>query len=686
MLRKLIVLTLIFVSFTSAYSQSSIDSSTVIYGWKLDDNYVMPIKTDIDTNLVNFQLHNVPFRKYHSLTTLGSNGSPYLQNSFFQRHDKEDLLFLSSYKDYLHTYENTTYINTRKPFTHLQWSQSWPKSNREETLKVTHSQNVNNRLNLGFDLDFISDKAQYKYLNVSQKAFKLFGSYNGRVYSMHTSLNMNRYYSGENGGLVDSTYIAEEPFTKDYDTYFTGGGNTGSQPYQPHVTNKIRYIDGMLSQNVKLLGNRPYDSTRSSIAQPIISHVLKVRRASKIYENTNKANNSYYQNNFTNSSETYDSVAEYRVSNTIQLDFKTKINNKILAGVYANINYDYIKNSYYSLLDSNLIDSSLVGIIEVPTIDQGDYYANKVIYGKRGIKNYDTVYDINNQTKYSNLYISGGIYGKFWTHFESRFNGLIYLAGYRAGQTRLDGVINTNVKILKKPYQFYLKGAFENVKPAYQYNNYYSNHYIWENEYGYINNLLLSSKLAAPSNGFELAWDYNLISNYIYMTDSMPVVNSNPISISALTVQKEFILWKFHSFNKLTYQVSEDRSVVEIPTVLFFNSTYIDHTWLFKLTDGRLRTMLGVDIYYSTEFNGYDYIPALSQFYQPNSVEGQSSFKVGNYPYIDVWVNIRLKRTRFFFKYEHVNRSTDNIDHFYAINYPSKVSTLKFGLSWTFYD
>lgn len=677
------ILTAAFIS-TVALSQSSTDSTAVLYGWKLGENYIVPELVDVDTSLENFQLHNVVFSKYKSVSTLGSYGSPYLANSFFQREVDDDLLFLNSYKDYFCTYENNLYINTRKPFTHLQYSQDWPKRNREEVLNAFHSQNVNEKLNIGFELNFLSDKAYYKYLNTSQKGFRLFSSYTGKSYVMHTSLNLNRFYAGENGGLVDTAYIPGAAFTHDYPTYFTGGGNTGSQPYKPYVTNKIRYMDAMVSQSFRLFSGRTMDSLKSSVSQPMVSHVFKIRRASKIYENTAAENNSYYDNIFTNEGETYDSVGEYKLSNTIQLDFKTKLNKKILAGVYANINHEYVKNSFYSLLDTSLVDSSYAEITEVPTMDQGNYYARKSRFNTRGIANYDGIYDINNTNTHSNIFVSGGIYGKFWTHFESRFNGLLYISGYKAGETKLDGIVKTNVVILKRPYQLYVEGALENIKPAYQHNNYYSNHYIMENEYGFINKVFLSSKLAAPSNRFELEANYALLNNYIYLNDSNFVAHKAPISVSSLSIDKEFVVWKLHSYNKLTYQVSENRSVIEIPAIIFFNSTYIDNTWLFKLTGGQLRTMLGVDIYYNSAFSGYAYNPALASFYQ-SGLESKSE-TIGNYPYIDVWANVRLKRARFFIKYEHINRTTDNIDHYYAVNYPSKISRLKFGLSWTFYN
>jgi dolichol kinase len=668
MFRTILTLIVFTGVLNSGLSQSVSDSNSVLFGWSLDDNFIVPVKVDVDTGLINFQLHNTVFRKYTSLTTIGSNGSPYLANGFFQRQNDDDLLFLNSYNDYFNTYSNTVYINSKKPFTNLQYMQSWPESDREEFFKAFHSQNVNERFNFGFDVSIVSDKSQFKYQNTNTKAFKIFSSYIGKRYSIHSSFNLNRYKSGESGGIVDTSYFSDWQFSKNIDTYFTGIDGSGTNRYTPNVTNRIRYVDAMVSQSYKLftIGNKQ-DSliANKSMAQPMLSYVFKVRRASKIYTSTDTLNNQYYKNNYSNFSETYDSIAEFKLTNTIQLDFKTKLRNKVNAGIYANINHDYLKYTYYSLLDSTLYDDS------TPATP----------INAHGITKYDTVYDINSNESLSNIYVTGGIYGQFWTHFESEFNASLYIAGYKAGQTKLDGLVNTNIEILQHPYQLMLMGSIENIIPSYQLSNYYSNNYAWNTSFNSINRVHLSSKLAAPSNKFELEGHYSLLSNLIYLTDSMPEAHTGAISVSALTLQKEFVVWKFHSFSKLTYQVSENKSVIEIPSLILFNSTYVDQTWIFKSTGGKLRTMIGVDVYYNTKFNGYDYIPALSMFYQESN-----SYKVGGYPYIDAWINIRLKRARFFFKYEHINSSRDNLNNFYAVNYPSKLKAFKFGLSWTFYN
>lgn len=161
-------------------------------------------------------------------------------------------MFLNSYSDYFSSYSTTVYFNTRKPFTQLDYMLSWPKTDREEYFKIFHTQNINDRLNFGLSAGVTTDKGQYRYINANSKSFSVFSSYTGRNYTIHLSLDLNRYYAGENGGVVDSSYNGDWQFTKEIETYFTGGSTSSSVP-DVDVRNKVRYIDGMLSQNIKLL-------------------------------------------------------------------------------------------------------------------------------------------------------------------------------------------------------------------------------------------------------------------------------------------------------------------------------------------------------------------------------------------------------------------------------------------------
>ncbi len=659
-----------------ANSQTNTDTSVVIYGWELDENLITPQRANLDTDLVRFQQDNAVIKKYSSVSSLNDLGSAYLPNNFFDRDLNNDLLFLPSYNCYFDTYNNTTYKNTRKPYSNLYYINSGQKSQKLEIFNVSFTQNATKKLNIGFDLKILSNKGQYRYTSIKNKCFKLYSSYSGNRYNFHTSFDINRYYSGENGGICDTLDSEIKPI--DYTTNFSGITST-APPYTAYVSNKIRYIDGMISQRVKLftIGNKNSDSTnfdslnaKKTIAEPFISHVIIMRRTSKVFEENedNTTISPIFHNYYSNPLLTYDSIADFYLLNRLQLDFETKIKNKIIAGIFANINYDFQKLSYYSLLDSSLLNKTEN---QLNSIDSSNRYT---LYLKDSVP----FVDINKNINISNVYVSGGIYGKFWGNFQTNFSAKLYLLGYKAGETQLNGNIITQIKILKNPYLFKIQGTFENLVPSYQLNNYYSNNYIWEQDLNSIKRIRLSSKIAAPSNKFELLGDYSLLRNYIYITDSIPLSYGQNINIFAIGIEKEFVFWKFHSYNKFLYQVSENRSILDVPEVIFYNSTYFDNTWLFKLTNGKLRTMLGVDVHYNSSFNGYQYNPATSMFYQVGTQ------KIGNYPFIDIWFNMNLKKVLFFVKMEHFNSDWNRIDYYNSISYPANPKTLKFGLSWTF--
>ncbi len=660
------------MSVEAVFAQDNLDTNAVVYGWNLDQSFLNPEKATIDTNLVDFQLNNIVLRKYISATYLGGNGSVYIPNSFFDREFAyEELLFLPGYMDYFYDYHNTRYLNTRKPFTYLEYINGGSRATKEEGITVKHSQNVTNKFNFGFKFRVLSNKGQYSYQNINSKNFNAHTSYSGEKYKLHASFNVNRYKGEENGGLNDSIFRGTEEEPRDYQTNFKG---EETSPYKAFTTNKIRYYDGMISQRYKLfsIGNSKDSLGGNTMAEPIISHVFTIRRVSKMYEENLEGNlpdTPIYRNYFSNINETYDSVSEFMVTNKLQLDFKTRLRGKVMVGLWGSINHEHLKYNYYTLLDSSLISSTVAEPKEGSRVYS--YYIDGI----------DTINDINRNKDISNLFIAGGIYGKFWTHIEGNFTAKVYFAGYKAGQTQLKGNIITNAMILNRPFSWFVEGQLENIVPSYHFNNYYTNNYIWQQKLKSVNKITLSSKLSAPSNNFELSGNYALISNHLYMTDSLPKTYDQPLNILSVGISKGFVLWKFNTFSKLIYQVSENRDIVEVPGIILFNSAYFDHTWEFSLTGGKLRTMLGVDLRYSTAFNGYDYLPSASVFYQ-----SENKTSVGNYPFVDIWLNVLLKRTRFFAKMVHFNSSWGRKDFYTAVNYPAYQQYFKFGISWIFYN
>jgi outer membrane receptor protein involved in Fe transport len=71
-------------------------------------------------------------------------------------------------------------------------------------------------------------------------------------------------------------------------------------------------------------------------------------------------------------------------------------------------------------------------------------------------------------------------------------------------------------------------------------------------------------------------------------------------------------------------------------------------------------------------------MPATGQFYLQDEKE------IGNYAYVDVFANFRIKTFRLFLKLEHLNAGFTERVYYTVPHYPMPGRTFKFGISWQF--
>jgi hypothetical protein len=663
---KLITAILVFLLGANTFAQTLHDSSTAVNAWRLINNYSTPLIVPVDTNLTNLQIKNSIYKYSISNSYLGNPGSPVLSNLFTSRYHDNDVFFLNQYLPYLNTVDNTEYFNTNKPYSYLFYTMGGKSENREETFEFFFTQNIKPKLNFGFKYDVISTKGQYRYLNIKKNSFRVFSSYTGKQYIAHASFNLNRLKNDENGGIIDSSFRNNDynKSIKELSTEFTG---SGSPYYTSDAQNRIRYYDLMISQRLKLftLGGKPdskkTDSLRS-FAEPILTYVFKINRASKTYSH-NPNPYRYYDTMIYNPYRTLDSVSNFKMLNTLQLEFKTAIKGKVQAGIYGLLGYYYENYNFFSAGPDSITFA----------YDTARYK--------------DNLESFNQKVRKENTYIETGIYGNFWKRVTTRFSGNLYFAGQKAGQTLLQGQLDSKLTILRKEYDFGVKASLENKYPDYLLNNYYSNNYMWTQDKQNLsqeNWVHLSSKIVSPSNYFDLSGNYYLIRDYIYFNDkAQPENYKYSLSYFSIEADKTFRVWKFCSANELAYQYSENQNILPLPDFAIHNSTYLDYTFRFKKTNGELGTMLGVDVYYARSFNGYNYSPALAEFYIQNNDEAE---KIGDHPIVDAFLNVKLKAVHAFFKLQHFNSGWYGQNYYSSIHYPYNKLAFKFGISWTFYD
>jgi hypothetical protein len=73
-------------------------------------------------------------------------------------------------------------------------------------------------------------------------------------------------------------------------------------------------------------------------------------------------------------------------------------------------------------------------------------------------------------------------------------------------------------------------------------------------------------------------------------------------------------------------------------------------------------------------------MPATGRFYRQNKTLN------GSYPYLNAFLNIKLKRTRAFIMFDHLNSGMMGYDYFMIPSNPMNIRMFKYGIAWTFYD
>lgn len=269
---------------------------------------------------------------------------------------------------------------------------------------------------------------------------------------------------------------------------------------------------------------------------------------------------------------------------------------------------------------------------------------------------------------------------------DKSYNGFIKASYIVNGGNATDYQIEINNEIIKKlvirdksfPYKLLINFSREQRHPDYIYNRSISNHYQWKNNFVPIEKIQSTIGVSSLDNRFGFGVISQNIKNQIYLNELVsPEQTSSTIQNMTAFIYKDFLIAKHLGINvKYNYQSSSYQAITSLPTHIF-NSALFYQGALFK---NALQLQVGFNATYFSEFNGMAYSPALNMYYV------QTQKTVGNYPYVDFFINARIKPVRFFIKIDHVNQGFFGSNYSLTPNYIQNDRAFKFGLNWLFFD
>jgi hypothetical protein len=250
------------------------------------------------------------------------------------------------------------------------------------------------------------------------------------------------------------------------------------------------------------------------------------------------------------------------------------------------------------------------------------------------------------------------------------------LHGYNEGNLKIE---NKSVFVLneKKKSSLFLTALFEKRSPDYIYSNWQSNHFKWSRHFE-------AQEQAQVNGGIRLrqlvtaSVFYQSVSNYLYFDEKAePAQLKGTVSNLALSLDFTKVFWRHLGVSvNYMHQVTDKTKYVRIPPQVFTGKLFYNAS-LFR---NNLQLQIGSQLQQYETFTAYAYMPATQVFYL------QHSYRAGTYPYVDVYLNGRIRPVSFFLKVENLLQGYAGTAYSFIPGYYQPDRAFRFGITWVFFD
>ena len=632
-----------------------------VRAWTVDKKYGNMSDADVDTLHHMFMNTDLPEGIEGHYNSLGNVGSPRQSRIYMERPVTPDFIFVAPFDMFFVDTDNFRFYNTKSPFMNVTYNWNGSKNTGSDHVKVLYTNNAGKKFNFGGIFDYIYGRGYYDTQSTSYMNASAWASYIADKYNFHFYYQHNFMKTAENGGIEDEGYItnpenmARELTSNDIPTVLSQTWNR-----QEHDVVFFNH-----HYNIGFYRDEEVDSvTTKEVFVPVskIFHSVKLRNMMRNHRAYKETEN-YHSYTYLPGDSTQDYTKYFNMKTLLGVSMCEGFNKWAMFGLNAYVGYEHNR---FVLPDSTRY---------------GGLYTNKT-----GL--------VDNQSyKEHNILVGGQIIRTQGTTVHYNLDGEFVVAGEDVGQFEVDGHAEVNIPLLGDTAQVALNASIKNIGPSFYFDHYHSKHAWWENEMENEFRQRIEGVIDIPHTHTKITLGVENIKNYCYFqntgialptSDGKSVVSNNVspmqcsdnIQVVSANLRQNFKLGILHWENDITYQTCSHSDVLPLPVVSLYTNLYLR----FKIAKV-LKTEFGADMKYFTEYNAPDYSPVIGMFMNQHQ---QKKEKVGNYPLLSVYANFDLKRTRFYVMYHHFNQSDGR--YFWSPNYPMNPASIRFGLSWNFYD
>ncbi len=622
------------------------------YAWRIEGPLAERYLTTIDTLQLNYHKQAVPTLPSHAWVATGNYGAEGMNMIFFDRKPISEFFFADQLSAWIPSFEKQVFYNTRIPMTLLSYNTGGGKNIVQDRLRGEFSGNVNKRLQFGAALDYIYSKGSYNYQSDKDFTWRLSSSYIGDRYELQTYFNNYNFLNKENGGITDDRYITDL-----VDVAGVTKLDSRSIPvYLSAAHSRLIGHDFFMNHRYKL-GHYDYvrdsltDSIKSKNFVPVTSFIYSFQYKTEKHLFLNQSSSeesSQFANHYLSTTGTDDETRYWKVANTFGIQLHEGFHKFAKFGVSAFIRHEYRR--YYQANDSAL----------------GKYTPLSI-----------SVPHIGNENQ---LYVGGQLTKKKGDLLKFNVLAQFGVLGSVAGDVDVSGDISTQFRCFKDSMSIRAFAYFKNLEAPYLTKHFLSNHYAWDNSFKKTQRFRVGGELNIRPTGSKITAGYEIMSNYIYFDSISPKQYSDKaLHVFSITLEQKLHWRALHWDNIITYQKSSNQAILPMPELAIYSNLYV-HFPIVRV----LKVQFGIDCNYYTRYAAPRYNPSLMTFYNQDLTDESKVVKVGNYPIMNVYINFKLYKARFFVMFSHVNQGWFSKNSFIAPHYPYNPRRFQFGVSVDF--
>ena len=541
---------------------------------------------------------------------------------------------LPAFKKYINTKENILYPVIYQPFTEIEYMMG---SRKEQHLSVLFSREFLPNLLITLKYHVLQAPSVYQHSYAQNHNFWANFRWNtpNKRYSVNGYYLLNKINNHENGGITN-------------DVIFTSLLETDKTVIPVNLLgaqNNISISGFGLHQHFVLSKQRPHndnDSTsynKREIGWGRINHSIDFQKNAYKYFDNNPLSDFYSGfDQILDSTNTNDSLHFYTLKNSIS---------------WNNLSYSSYSNDIPLYIN--------LGVEHEQTLHSGyQDLITKEYFGRQNL---------------NNLRIKADVSMKVFKKSRLSGKGEYIFHGYQSGDYLIDAQWEQTLKAKEKDLGILtFKANLTKKSPDWFEEYYYSNNFRWENDLNKSTYLRISGEYEL--HFLKIGVRHTAIDNYIYFAeDAKPAQTSEAVNVTSIFTRIDFKHKWLEVSGFASLQKTDNEDVLHLPLL----SCKMKIGCNINLVKGISLLQPSVVIQYFTKYYADSYMPSLRTFHLQNDV------MIGNYPFIDLYLTMKLKRANIFVGYTNVYSITYDCRYFTTPHYPMRDSKILLGVKWRLY-